>query len=142
MAYSPFENITILPAFFAGWNSIPAERMNPRHAVAVGGIKAGRYLEHQMPFFGFSSGFLKCNSLSGTATLDLRFCFARKNFLTLRGGLFQDSPSYKEFLTSGVTAWAAGVEYARQSILGPLRIGAQWCDLTGFSASMSVGFDF
>ena len=33
-------------------------------------------------------------------------------------------------------------EYARQAIVGPIRIGAQWCNLTGFSASMSVGFDF
>ena len=142
IAYTPVDNFTIAPAFFAGWNSISPELMNPRHVVAVGGIKAGRYLEHQMPFFGFSSGFTRCDYLSGTATLDMRFRFARKNFITLRGGLFQDSPSYKEFLKSRITAWAAGVEYARQSILGPIRIGAQWCDLTGFSGSMSVGFDF
>ena len=142
MAYTPFESFTIIPAFFAGWNSVSAELMNPRHAVAVGGIKTGRYLEHQMPFFGFSSGFLRCNTLSGTATLDMRFCFARKNYFTVRGGVFQDSSSYKAFLSSGITAWAAGVEYARQSILGPIRVGAQWCDLTGLSASMSVGFDF
>ena len=142
MAYSPIEDFTVVPAFFAGWNSISADLMNPLHAVAVGGIKAGRYLEHQMPFFGFASGFQSCNSLSGTATIDLRYCLARKNFLTLRGGLFQDSPSYKVFLHSGITVWAAGVEYARQSILGPIRIGAQWCNMTGFSASMSVGFDF
>ena len=83
-----------------------------------------------------------CSSLSGSATLDLRYRFLRKNFVILRGGLFQDSPSYKVFFNSGITAWAAGLEYARQSVLGPIRIGAQWCDITGFSMNMSVGFDF
>jgi hypothetical protein len=46
------------------------------------------------------------------------------------------------FFKSRPTAWAAGLEYARQSVLGPIRIGAQWCDITGFSMNMSVGFDF
>ena len=142
LAISPFEDFTIAPAVFSGWNSIPAYQMNPRHMVAVGGIRAGRYLEHQMPFFGFSTGFMACDSLSGTATVDLRYRFRRKNFVTLRGGLFQDSPSYKSFFSNPLTAWAVGAEYARQSVLGPIKIAAQWCDLTGLSATMTVGFDF
>ena len=142
IALSPFEDFTLQGAIFSGWNSIDPTQMNPRHVVAVGGIRAGRYLDHQMPFFGFASGFMVCNSLSGSATLDMRYRFARKNFVTLRGGLFQDSPSYEVFFTQPVSAWAAGIEYARQAILGPIRIGAQWCNLTGFSASMTVGFDF
>ena len=142
LAVSPWEDFTIQPSLFSGWNSIDPTLMNPRHAVAVGGIRTGRYLEHQMPFFGFASGFMVCSSLSGSASLDLRYRFLRKNFVTLRGGLFQDSPSYKVFFKSRPTAWAAGLEYARQAIVGPIRIGAQWCDVTGFSASMTVGFDF
>ena len=142
IALSPWEDFTIQPSLFSGWNSIDPTLMNPRHTVAVGGNRAGRYIEHQMPFFGFATGFMVCSSLSGTATLDLRYRFLRKNFVTLRGGLFQDSPSYKVFFNSGITAWALGAEYARQAIVGPIRIGAQWCNLTGFSATMSVGFDF
>ena len=142
IAVSPFEGFTVAPSFFSGWNSVDPAIMNPRHTVAVGGIQTGRYVEHQMPFFGFSSGFLVCDSFSGTATLDLRYRFARKNFITLRGGLFQDSPSYKVFFKTKPSAWAVGAEYARQSVLGPLRIGAQWCSLTGLSASLLIGFDF
>ena len=142
IAVTAFDNFTIQPSLFSGWNSIDPTLMNPRHTVAVGGIRAGRYIEHQMPFFGFASGFMVCSSLSGSATLDLRYRFLRKNFVTLRGGLFQDSPSYKVFFKSRPTAWAAGLEYARQAIVGPIRIGAQWCNITGFSASMTVGFDF
>ena len=142
IAVSPWEDFTVIPSFFSGWNSIDPSQMNPLHIVAVGGIRAGRYIEHQMPFFGFSSGFMVCDSFSGTATLDLRYRFARKNFITLRGGMFQNSPSYKVFFSNGLSAWAAGAEYARQSVLGPLSIGVQWCNITGLSASLLIGFDF
>ena len=56
--------------------------------------------------------------------------------------MFQNSPSYKVFFSNGLSAWAAGAEYARQSVLGPLSIGVQWCNITGLSASLLIGFDF
>lgn len=35
-----------------------------------------------------------------------------------------------------------GMEYARQTIIGPLRVAAQWCDISGFTLYASIGFDF
>jgi hypothetical protein len=42
----------------------------------------------------------------------------------------------------GNQLWAAGLEYARQSIVGPLRVAAQYCAVGGFSIYASIGFDF
>ena len=38
--------------------------------------------------------------------------------------------------------WAVGLEYGRKTIAGPLRLGAHWCNETGFGATLSFGFDF
>ena len=34
------------------------------------------------------------------------------------------------------------MEIGQKSIAGPMMLGVQWCDMTGFSVSLSVGFDF
>ena len=142
-AFTPFDgDLTIQPSFYSGWNSIDASMMNPRHAVVAGGTLMGRYLEHQMPFFGFANGFVACKQLAGVSQLDLRYRFGGKNFITLRGGLFQEADSYKSFFKDPLAAWAVGGEYGRQSILGPLRIGVQWCNVTGVTVSAGIGLDF
>ena len=38
--------------------------------------------------------------------------------------------------------YAFGAEYSRQSIVGPLRVAVQWCNITGFTAYASIGFNF
>ena len=38
--------------------------------------------------------------------------------------------------------WAFGAEYSRQTLVGPLRIAAQWARIFGFTMYASVGFDF
>jgi hypothetical protein len=73
--------------------------------------------------------------------LDLRYRFLRKNFVTARAGMFMRDDSIKELLHVW-PVYAFGAEYARQSIVGPLRIAVQWCDITGLTAYASIGFDF
>ena len=73
--------------------------------------------------------------------LDLRYRFARKNFLTARGGLFTDGYTLQEF-TFVTPTFAFGLEYGRQTMVGPLKVAAQWCGLTGVTAYASIGFDF
>ena len=142
IALSPFQGFTVLPSAYLGWNGAEYKLMNPMHVVAAGGTLAGRYVEHQMPFFGYPTGFSTGNVVSDVVQLDLRYCFSRKNFVTLRGGFLHDADSWKNFFKSPIQAWAIGAEYARQSIVGPIKIGAQWCDNFGFSISASLGFDF
>jgi hypothetical protein len=37
---------------------------------------------------------------------------------------------------------AFGGEYARQTIVGPLRFAVQWCNIGGLTAYASIGFEF
>ena len=141
-AISPAESFTVLPALYVGWNSVQTRLMNPLHAVSVGGILQGRYVDRQMPFFGFAAGFQSCRTMSASAQMDLRYCLARKNFITLRGGTFIDADSFVELQANPYLIWAVGAEYARQTIVGPLKAAVQWCNDTGFSVSASIGFDF
>ena len=54
----------------------------------------------------------------------------------------QDKDTLKELIDSKLSAYAFGAELGRKTILGPLLVGVQWCDKTGFSGSFSFGFNF
>ena len=64
-----------------------------------------------------------------------------KNFLTVRGGIMVDNYQFKD-LPYTFSYWAFGAEYGRQSIVGPLKIAFQWCNISGFTGYASIGFDF
>ena len=140
-AWTPFENFTLLPSFRIGWYSTERDYMNPKHIVSVGGFIPNRYLERQLSFFGFPTGYRYCCPYSFVGQLDMRYRFSRKNYFTVRGGLFIDDYVLTDLAyVSQKTAY--GIEYGRQTMVGPLRIAAQWCNLTGFSAYASIGFEF
>jgi hypothetical protein len=115
--------------------------LNPKHIVTVGGFMPNRYTERQIPFFGFPNGYRNCFPISAVGQVDFRFRFARKNFATARGGVFWDDYDLKH-LNAVFPFYAFGVEYARQTLLGPLRVAVQWCSLTYVTAYAGFGFDF
>ena len=140
-AFTFGENFTILPTVHFGWNSTSNDSMHPRHGVVVGGFLPNRYTERQIPFFGFSTGFRSTSTLTLVPQLDLRYRFLRKNFVTARAAMFKRDDSFKGlYVVSPISAF--GVEYARQSVVGPLRVALQWCEITGLTAYASIGFDF
>ena len=116
--------------------------MNFVHTLVAGGTKAGRYVENQLPFFGYNVGFHTCGHFAATAQMDIRYRINHKNFFTVRGGIFQDKDVLKELVTTAPTSYAFGAEIGHKSIIGPLKLGGQWCNLTKFSVALSVGFDF
>ena len=142
-AWTPFSRFTVLPTLRVGWYSLEDRSlMNPRHIVGVGGFMPNRYVENQLPFFGFATGDRECRPLSGVAQLDLRYRVGRVDYLTLRGGLFNDDYNLTDYFNS-YPVYAIGAEYSRQSIAGPLKLAFQWCNIVdGISAYVSVGFDF
>ena len=71
----------------------------------------------------------------------MRYRFLRKNYATLRGGLFQRAFNFRDIFIA-LPIYAFGAEYSRQSIVGPLRVAAQWCNITGFTTYASIGFTF
>ncbi len=142
-ALSPGKRLTFLPSIYVGWYSVDnTAYMNPKHIPASGGFMAERFVENQMPFFGFPSGFRYCWPLSATAQMDMRYRFYGKNYLTVRAGMFKDGNTVNDLLKFD-PIYAYGAEYSRQTIVGPLKIAAQWSNFDpGFSVYASIGFDF
>jgi len=146
-AFTFGSNFTILPSLYLGWYHLRDEDnfedncLNPMHIVSVGGFIPNRYTERQIPFFAFQNGFRNCRPVSAVGQLDLRYRFLRKNYVTARGGVFNDAYNLEEFFQT-YPIWAVGVEYARQTMVGPLKLALQWCQITGVTAYASIGFDF
>ena len=140
-AFTIGQNFTIQPIVFFGYNSLEREQMNFRHTVVVGGFLQNRYAERQIPFFGFPIGFRETTKLTLVPQLDFRYRFLRKNYATARAGVFMRDYTLK-YLFLGSKVYAFGAEYARQTIVGPLRVAAQWCNITGFTTYASIGFTF
>lgn len=141
-AWSPWDWFTVLPTVYAGWRSLDEmDYYNPKHIIAAGGFIPNRYVEMQIPFFGFPHGYRYLSRATVMGQLDLRARFLRKNFITVRGGYLNSNCSWKD-LPGTYPYYAFGAEYGRQSILGPLRVAAQWCNITGFTVFASIGLDF
>lgn len=139
----PLGRVVVLqPSVYFGWQTEQPGHMNFIHTLAAGGTLAGRYIDNQIPFFGFSQGFYVCDSFAATAQMDVRFRLNHKNFLTVRGGVFQDKDKLADLVRAPLSAYAFGAEFGQKTIIGPMKIGAQWCNKTGFSVALSVGFDF
>ena len=149
-AFSIGDHFTILPKLYNGWYhpfGVDLEEhsiyhyVNPLHTVGVGGFLPDRYTESQLPFFLWTNGYRDSFGFSTVAQLDLRYSFLRKNYLTVRGGVYQDV-DYLELLFRQDPIWAVGAEYARQTMVGPLRLAAQWAPAFGLTMYASIGFDF
>ena len=149
-ALSIGEHFTVLPKLYAGWyrpfgvnlrDHSPYPFVNIRHVVTVGGFIPDRYTENQIPFFLWSNGYRETFGVSTLGQLDLRFGFGRKNYITVRGGVFSDIYSLDTFSAEDMM-WGVGAEYARKTLVGPLKIAAQWGREFGASVYASIGFDF
>ena len=139
----PLGRVVVLqPSVYFGWQTEQPGRMNFIHTLVAGGTLESRYVDYQIPFFGFSQGFYVCDSFAATAQMDVRFRLNHKNFLTVRGGVFQDKGKLVDLVKTPLSAYAFGAEIGQKTIIGPMRLGAQWCNKTGFSVALSVGFDF
>lgn len=145
-AFTLGNSFTVLPSFYVGWYPYREEDtfedncLNPKHIITIGGFMGNRYTERQIPFFGFPYGYRNCHPISTMVQTDFRLRFARKNFATLRGGIFLDSYSLVDFIHL-TPIYAVGLEYSRQTMVGPLRIAAQWCDITNFSVYAGIGLE-
>ena len=142
-ALTPVRFLTILPSVYLGWYSAHYySYMNIMHAPAIGGFMQDRYVENQLPFFGYVSGFRPCSSYSAIGQLDFRFCLTRKNYLTARTGVYFDDYSLRD-LFNQIPNYAFGLEYGRQTVVGPFKLALQWSHaVPTLSVFASIGFDF
>ncbi len=156
-ALSLGDNFTILPSVYAGWyglaedmsldpdaldTPLPRDYMNPMHIVSCGGFIPNRFTERQIPFFGMPTAYTNMAPVGYMGQLDLRYRFLQKNYITLRGAIENDMFDWA-FLSTLIPIFAVGAEYARQTMIGPLKLSVQWCNfLSAFTAYASFGFDF
>ena len=139
----PFgSHLVLQPSLYFGWQTEYPGHMNFMHTLCVGGTLASRYLDNQLPYFGFNTGFQACGNFAASVQVDLRYRITHKNFFTLRTGMFQDKDKLADLVKTVPTAYAFGAEYGRKTMIGPLTLGAQWCSLRGFSVALSIGFVF
>ena len=117
--------------------------MNPAHFVGAGGLKSERYLENQVPYIGFSTGYKLCDQFMALASLDVNYRFLTKNYVTLQGAFLMSAPTLKDFtLVRSYSEFAVGLQYGRKTLAGPLKVGAHWDNRNGFGMNISFGFDF
>ena len=149
-AFSIGNHFTILPKLYAAWyqpfgvNTITylaRDFMNMKHTTMLGGFMPDRYTEFQIPFFLWPANTRNSSPYTAMAQLDLRYCFARKNYVSVRSGVLVRGDELRDF-AENYKYWAFGAEYARQTPVGPLRLAAQWGRIGGFSVYASIGFDF
>ena len=140
----------VLPKLYAGTyhpliNNLfeynPADYLNPKHAVMMGGFIQDRYTENQIPFFPCPTGYRSTALYATMAQLDLRYCFLRKNYITARGAYLVRGDVLTDYFL-GSTYWGVGMEYSRQTMVGPLRLATQWGRYLGVTVYAGIGFDF
>ena len=149
-AFSIGNHFTILPKLYAAWyqpfgvnimSYLARDYMNMKHTTMLGGFMPDRYTEFQIPFFLWPANTRNSSPYTVMAQLDLRYCFARKNYVSVRSGVLVRGDELRDF-AENYKYWAFGAEYARQTPVGPLRLAAQWGRIGGFSVYAAIGFDF
>ena len=113
-------------------------------ANVIGGRMTGRYLDQQIPFIGITNA-VAVSPILATVGLDARFSFLKNHSVTLLSALGHSASELRWFISP---AWSDlftgfGVEYAYNSIVGPIRADIHWNSMTkrpGFY--FSFGYDF
>ena len=112
------------------------------HTNFVGGMLAGRYIEDQMPFFGFNR-VMPAGDYLINATLGLRYRAADRFYLSaLAGAISSDDAIFNLLKNPLPEAWALGAEAAYDTFAGPIKFNVRWSDTQGWGAYFSIGYDF
>ena len=110
----------------------------------IGGNMAGRFLDQQIPFMGVGNAAATPNVI-GIARADFRFRLSRNNYLSAVVNYGASALKLGDFVDRDpVTLYAGyGLEYAYDSIIGPVRLDVYWSDLTRQpGAFLGIGFNF
>ena len=108
---------------------------------AMGGSLAARYVDQQIPFMGITN-LSAMKSILTVYGLDLRFRLARNHYLTGVINYARDCDKFRDY-TKGLGYFGAGVEYAFDTIFGPIKGNVHWSNMTKKAGVyLSAGFNF
>ena len=133
--------LDIIPSLytrFALGDKLPMAFMN-----VAGGSLGGRYFEQQVPFIGINYATPLSNKMF-KADIDFRLHLTKNNWLSLMGGIIKHSDAFdSDLLWTGQTIIGYGIEYAYNTIMGPLKANVHYSNLNKrLGAYVSFGFDF
>ena len=130
-AYIPYANLRFLLGY-----DVPVAYFN-----AIGGSLAGRYVDQQLPFIGVTNLWAMKNILT-MAGMDFRFKLHKNHYLTGILNYARDCDHFNHYL-EGMGYFGAGVEYAYNTIFGPLKANIHWSNLTNnIGFYISAGYNF
>lgn len=115
-------------------NRVPLAYVN-----CVGGVIPGRYIDQQIPFVGVNNLALARNIATVFRT-DFRFRIARNHYVTGIVNYMRDCNDFSTY-THGPGIFGAGVEYAFDTVLGPLMADIHWSSLTQ-KVGFYIGFGY
>lgn len=116
--------------------NIPVAFMN-----IMGGYEAGRYMDHQIPFYGFGYSFAFKNILT-VASIDARYRVAQNHYIFATASYALDHVGISDILVEpGVLGARLGYSY--DSVIGPISFNLHWSDYTRkVGAYLSIGYRF
>ena len=115
------------------------ENMNMRNY--VGGVMAGRYYEHQIPFVGIN-GERSCDRLVTTVDMDMRFKIAKKYYVSVIAAAMHDGNSIESYKEK-FAIFGAALQFAYKSKFGPLAANVHWSSFDNkVGIYLSAGYDF
>lgn len=131
LAFIPYANLRFLLG-----QDVPVAYFN-----AIGGSLAGRYVDQQIPFMGVTNLWAMKNIMT-MAGLDIRVRLHKNHYLTGVVNYVRDCDHFNTYL-KGPGYFGAGLEYAYNTIFGPLKANIHWSDMSnkvGFY--ISAGYNF
>ena len=107
----------------------------------MGGFLASRYLDHQIPFIGFTHTHVFKDYLT-IATLESRYRILDNHYVYASGAYAQDFEHLKEAF-QGKPVIGARIGYSYNSVIGPLSANIIWSNYTQqVGAYVSIGYAF
>ncbi|MDO4827021.1 MAG: patatin-like phospholipase family protein [Bacteroidia bacterium] len=117
-------------------NNVPLPYMN-----VIGGSMPGKYVDQQIPFMGINYA-MPVERLLAVMGIEARLDLGKNHYLSAVANCMgtADNP---DSIDRGRMGVGAGLEYAYDSIIGPLKINLHWSDLTKrVGLYCGIGFDF
>ena len=142
--------VTIIPQLYHRSVFGPCNNISMRNI--LGGAKAGRFIEHQIPFIGIN-GIYSSNYRNLTVVrCDLRWRINQKNYLTGMVNYAENADHLHEYFNTTIDpegyslsygTLGAGLRYTYASKLGPISLDVNWSQVTKkVGLYLSVGYDF
>jgi len=136
---SPTSRLTFIPQ---GFLRFVMGKNSPWYDNFVGGALPGRYLDHQMPFIGFSNP-MYINNYAAIFRFDTRYNIHGNFYTYLMLNYMADVDEFEFIETDLRSVFGVGLRVAYKSVIGPISADFYWNSLTHrVGAYLNIGYVF